>query len=47
MAILAYQIAYWGWQYMEKEEIKSEKTGMLIDVFGVFCWKEEREKKRG
>jgi len=27
MATFTYQVAYWGWQYLEKEEIKKGRTG--------------------
>ncbi len=29
MATFTYQLAYWGWQKLEKEEIKRNKTGQL------------------
>lgn len=30
MATFTYQVAYWGWVYLEKEEIKKERTGVFI-----------------
>lgn len=29
MATLTYQMAYWGWVKLEKDEIKKKRTGMV------------------
>jgi hypothetical protein len=44
MAILAYQMAYWGWTYLEKEEQKREKT---IEVKGLEGQLAELTKGKG
>ncbi|KAK6585837.1 hypothetical protein PZA11_000894 [Diplocarpon coronariae] len=30
MATFTYQLTYWGWVYLEKAEIKKEKTGECV-----------------
>jgi hypothetical protein len=33
MATFTYQLAYWGWQRLEKDEIKRNKTGQLCSFY--------------
>lgn len=33
MATFTYQLAYWGWQKLEKEEIKRKKTGQCCSFY--------------
>jgi hypothetical protein len=30
MATFTYQLAYWGWVKLEKDEIKAQRTGALL-----------------
>ena len=33
MATFTYQLAYWGWVKLEKDEVKAERTGMRTFFF--------------
>jgi hypothetical protein len=33
MATFTYQLAYWGWQKLEKEEIKRNKSGKFCPFY--------------
>ncbi|KAI9046566.1 hypothetical protein LZ554_009310 [Drepanopeziza brunnea f. sp. 'monogermtubi'] len=48
MATFTYQLAYWGWVYLEKDEIKKEKTAevqQLEKQLGELTKKEIKIKK--
>lgn len=32
MAMFTYQLAYWGWTKLEKDEVKAQKTGEQMTI---------------
>jgi hypothetical protein len=38
MATFTYQVAYWGWIKLEKDEIKAQRTGEWLGT-----WAEEKD----